>query len=99
MLNVNYRYDLNPKWRIDLGLGAGVVVSTFDISYSTGASNTESSAEFGYQAIVGTSYHINQNVDLGLTYKYLGTLDQNFGALATDGSMIHALMLTLRWNF
>ena len=93
-LNGVYTFNFNPKFKPFLGAGAGGI-ATFLEAYGF----SESDFTFGYQGMAGLKYAVADKVDLGLTYKFLGTLDHDFDGLKTDATMSHSFLAALTIRF
>src|ERR1051325_727767 len=74
-----YTLPLRSQFRPFVGGGAGGVASIFqgpDI-------NTESEFNFAYQGMAGFAFAINPKLDIGVTYKFLGSTDHKFDSIKT----------------
>ena len=82
---VNGLVDLFPNWRLSPFVGGGVGFVNTKVS-ATGTlvgdllpppgapvSFSQSQTKFAYQGIGGVSYHAGSNLDIDLTYRYLGS--------------------------
>ena len=80
----NGYYDINTGTAIKpfVGGGIGVASAVVDASQPAGAivylTSSASDTLFAYQATVGASYALTDNVSLVGSYRYLGTTDGNF---------------------
>ncbi len=59
----------------------------------------EDSFTFAYQGIVGVKYAINDNFDVGLSYKLLGTLERDLGPVAAEGALSHSILAAFTFKF
>jgi opacity protein-like surface antigen len=59
----------------------------------------EDSFTFGYQGILGVNYALNDNLDVGLRYKFLGTVEHDLGGVEVDGSMSHSILAAVTFKF
>lgn len=96
MVNYLYRLPIGRSFEGFLGAGIGAVVTVFHINDS-GLNFQDSDVAFGGQGMAGLNYHLSRQVDLNLTYKFLGTTshkwsDEGFYT-QTDGALSHSLML------
>lgn len=88
-----------------IGAGVGGAATIFDSSNLPlyGSSFSDTDFTFAYQAQAGFKYAVNSNVELGIAYEFLGTLDHHWSdhgvTFKTDGTMTHAIMATLTWRF
>lgn len=76
--NLLYHIPIQPNFQLYLGAGVGGMFSFLDME-----SDNTSAAAFSYQAIAGMSYQVNDSMDIGLAYKFTGTLSQTFSDLDT----------------
>jgi len=102
MANGIYTYKFNDHWQVYGGAGAGVLISTFDIS-GFGSSVSPNDCEFSYQGMFGIKYLFNDNLSCGLGYDFMGSLDHHWTAnglgLTTTPSYIHSILLSLTYKF
>jgi opacity protein-like surface antigen len=99
MLDAGYSLRLIGPLRLNLGGGIGPV---FGVLSGDGASliGASSDLSFGYQGFGGLSYALSHRVDIGLTYKYLGTTTHDWGSgIEMDGTRTHALVAALTFKF
>lgn len=88
-----------------IGVGAGGESGIFESSNVPlfGSEFHDEDFTFAYQAEAGFKYSISPGVELGLGYKFLGTTDHSWSDhgvnFKTDGTMTHAVMVTLGWQF
>lgn len=95
MANVIYTLPLHGPISAYAGVGVGGVYSVVwhDIFGS------EDGFGFGYQGILGVKYALNDNLDLGLTYKLLGTLDHDLGGATAEGALSHSILAAFTFKF
>ena len=96
---------LKTSWTPYFGVGAGGVVSMFDLKNS-GIDYSDTDFTFAYQAEAGLDHALSKNVSIGIAYKFLGTLNQRYylgGAennhIKLGGVYIHAVVAKLTWTF
>lgn len=88
-----------------VGAGLGLAVGVFDSSNIPGTASTfnDTDVTFAYQFQAGLKYSLSQNLELGLSYKFLGTTRHGWTdsgiSLNTDGTMTHLLEANLTWRF
>lgn len=109
MLNAIYRPHLHSRFKPYLGAGIGGVVGIFDsesIPLFGSPSNlnfSDSDFTFAFQGIAGIKYAVSKHADLGVAYKFLGTLDHEWSdngiTLKTDGTMTHTILASFTWKF
>ncbi len=95
MGNVIYTLPLRGPVSAYVGAGIGGVwgVLWHDILGS------EDGVAFGYQAIAGVKYALNEELDLGLSYKFLGTTEHDLGAARVDGTSSHSILGAITFKF
>ena len=90
--NLLYDHDVTDAFGLFLGAGAGVAI--VDVNLRRGLAQPTiiiargSDTRFAYQAIVGGSYDITDDIEFWGRYSYLGTVGNNFSALNTGVNMI-----------
>jgi opacity protein-like surface antigen len=94
LANLVYTFNTKSQWKPFLGAGVGGVESIMDLH-----SKSYSDFQFAYQAMAGIAYEVNKNLNIGISYKFLGTLDHNFSDFKTDGTMTHAFVAQLTYKF
>lgn len=101
MLNGIYNYSLNDHWQVYGGVGAGIQIGTLDITDNPNYSATDE--DFAYQVMVGVKYCFNANLECGLGYDFLGSLDNHWSDqgfdLSTSPTYMHTILLTLTYKF
>ncbi len=95
MGNVIYTLPLGGPVSAYLGAGLGGVwgVLWHDLF------GTEDGIAFGYQAIAGVKYALNEDLDMGVSYKFLGTTEHDLGAATVDGTFSHSILATMTFKF
>jgi OOP family OmpA-OmpF porin len=96
LVNAIYKFQTSSKFKPYLGGGAGGLYALID-SNDLGA--IESDFTFAYQGIAGVAYELNQNMDLTVAYKFLGTTQHKFRDTKFDGSMVHCIVAGFSWKF
>src|SRR5437763_521320 len=61
--------------------------------------DTQSAVSFGYQGFAGATYEINDRMEVGLVYKFLGTTDQEFDDFKIEGTRTHTLGVSFMYRF
>jgi opacity protein-like surface antigen len=93
LVGLNYTVPIHGPIKGILGAGVGGVIARFNGS-GPGGNIEHTDFNFGYQGMAGIKYEFNDRMDLGLTYKFLGTTDHSFGSgVRTDGTMAHCIMV------
>ena len=95
MANGIYTLPLHGPIRVYVGAGLGGVASMF----WNNLFDADDSFTFGYQAIVGAKYALNDSLDLGLSYKLLGTLEHDLGPATADGTFSHSILAAITFKF
>jgi opacity protein-like surface antigen len=94
LANLIYRLPLNSPFKPYIGGGAGgvfTIVSEEDI--------TENDFTFAFQALAGVDYEINQNMDIGIGYKFLGNVKPELDGVELDNIYTHAILAVFRFRF
>lgn len=87
--------------------GVGGVMAIFDSSdlplFGPGSSYSDHNFVFAYQAAAGFKYSVSEHIDLGLTYEFFGTAENDWSdhgvPFKTDGILTHSIMATFTWRF
>ncbi len=94
MANVLYSLPLRGPISVYVGAGVGGVSTMLSKDFL----GSEEGFAFGYQGIVGVKYAVNDTVDLGLTYKLMGTLEHDLGSAKADGTLSHSILAALTFK-
>jgi opacity protein-like surface antigen len=96
LVGLNYTLPIHGPIKGFLGADVGGVIGRFNVS-SPGGNLEHTDFTFGYQGTAGIKYEFNDQMDLGLAYKFLGTTDHSFGSgIKSDGTMAHCIMICFR---
>jgi len=104
LANVIYKMPTKTPCTPYLGVGAGGVVSMFDLN-NRGTDYRDTDFTFAYQAEAGLDYALSKNISIGIAYKFLGTLNQRYylsglsDHIKIDGVYIHSVVAKLTWTF
>jgi opacity protein-like surface antigen len=102
MANGIYKHSFNDHWQAYGGLGAGVLISTFD-QWSLFESVSTTDCTFGYQAMLGIKYRFNDRWETGLGYNFTGSLDHHWNddgvGITTSPTYQHSIILSLTRRF
>jgi len=93
-----------------IGAGAGGVLSTLDLSHedefdSFQQHTSDSDFTFAYQGLAGIKFAIAWNMEFGVGYKFMGTLDHHwFGddpnlVVHTGPVLSHSILASFTWKF
>lgn len=106
VFKVPLRCGLTPY----IGAGAGGDVSTlqltrgsFDDSFDHHRSDTDFT--FAYQGMAGLKYALGWNMEVGVGYKFFGTLDHSYFGdqsdlyVHTSPTLSHSILATFTWHF
>ncbi|HXR49061.1 MAG TPA: outer membrane beta-barrel protein [Candidatus Limnocylindrales bacterium] len=106
MVNVIYTQPLGRHFSAYVGGGLGGVFSDYSNEFG---GTTESDSTFGFQALAGIKFAINERWDIGVGYIFLGTTDHDVGPgwdsngnpteFKSDGTMTHSVLLALTCKF
>jgi opacity protein-like surface antigen len=94
LANVIFTIPLDSKFKRFIGAGAGGIWTVLD-----GEDTSNNDFTFAFQGLAGINYAISDNVDIGVVYKFLGTLEHNLGDLRTDPVYTHSIMAVLTCRF
>jgi opacity protein-like surface antigen len=102
MANVIYTLPLSSRVRPFIGVGAGGIASIFERDRRHD-SDSDSDFTFGYQGQAGLTFILNEHMDIGVLYKFMGALPQrfnfDFGAVQTDNTYSHSILAGFNFNF
>jgi opacity protein-like surface antigen len=69
-MNATYDYPLTPKWSLTFGGGIGVGIVSVAADYAGARYLANNEAHFGAQGIVGLTYAVSDNIDIGVDWRY-----------------------------
>ena len=93
LVGLNYTLPIHGPIKGFLGADVGGVIGRFNAS-GPGGNIEHTDFTFGYQGTAGIKYEFNDQIDLGVVYKFLGTTDHHFGSgTKSDGTMAHCIMI------
>lgn len=102
LVDLVYTPPIQGKIKPFLGVGGGGIATVADMQTPLGNLN-DTDFTFGYQAIAGVRGALSKRAEIGLTYKFMGSLDHSWSsggvALKTDAMFTHSLLLSFRWKF
>ncbi|EEF62857.1 hypothetical protein Cflav_PD5492 [Pedosphaera parvula Ellin514] len=82
-----------------IGGGVGGIGSTLHLK-DPFLDSSSTDFTFAYQAEAGLKYAINEHIDVGVGYKFLGTTGYSFfHGPRTDDTFNHAIFASFVWNF
>jgi len=102
LANGVYTFPLNCRVKPFLGGGVGGVFSVAEFSgAATGlpSGDSQGAAAFGYQGFAGARYEINDRMEVGVIYKFLGTTDNKFDDFKIEGTKAHTIGLSFIYRF
>lgn len=97
-----------PSTPPPVGTGAvarviGTFKSTGGIGSGSGFSGSDTDYTFAYQGVAGVKYAFCKNMDIGITYKFLGTLDHHWtiagSGVSTDAIYTHSVLAAFTLRF
>src|SRR5437667_8314230 len=97
LANVSYTFALNCPIKPFFGGGVGGVFSVAEFSGAASglpSGDSQNASAFGYQGFAGARYELNDRIELGLVYKFLGTTDADFDDFKTDGTKTHTIAVS-----
>ena len=89
-----WNIPVNGAWSAYIGGGVGGVWTDVE---SGGTSNSD--FVFAFSGVAGLKYKLSDKADVGIAYKFLGSLDHNFGGSNTDPGYTHSVLASLNWKF
>jgi outer membrane protein OmpA-like peptidoglycan-associated protein len=105
MANLVYDIDIGQKFVPYIGVGAGVAIVEFDNMAPIPAADrvNDEDTGFAWQAILGVSYQIADQLDLFADYRYFDAgdvdLTSDAGARVDTEYAAHSAMIGLRYRF
>lgn len=109
LVNAIYRLPLKGGWTPYVGAGVGGAATYLTaknvplFGFSSNSSYSSTDFTFAYQATAGLKYAINETMEVGIAYKFIGTTDHSWSAnnvnFDTDGTMTHAMLANFTWKF
>ncbi|HWQ92380.1 MAG TPA: outer membrane beta-barrel protein [Clostridia bacterium] len=102
MANAIFSFPITERLRVSTGGGVGGVVMLMHADSLASSASTEEELVFGYQALANVSYGFTDNFSAGLSYRFLGTSNAEFGGdlqFSGDSVMTHFLGLSFTWVF
>ena len=113
LANLVFRLPPRNGFSAYIGGGVGGVASQFDVSnpndnggfFNSENHITDTDVTFAYQGKIGLTYSFNPNMEVGVGYKFLGTLDHTWfkGDPAffthTDPIYSHSFLASFTWKF
>jgi opacity protein-like surface antigen len=102
LANGLYTFPLKCRVKPFLGGGVGGVFSVAEFSGAASglpSGDSQGAAAFGYQGFAGARYEINDRMELGVIYKFLGTTDNTFDDFKTEGTKAHTIGLSFIYKF
>ena len=98
LVDLKYTHTIYGPIKGFIGGSMGAVIGRFSGS-SPGGDVNHTDYTFAYQGMTGIKYEFNDRMDLGLTYKFLGTTDHSFGSgIKSGGTMAHCIMVCFQMN-
>ena len=103
-LMLNVVYDINLKSKFVPYIGAGIGFANIDADTGVGPFSVDDSDNvFAWQGILGAAYHLQDQLDLFVDYRYFHANDPDFdisglGSVSIDYTS-HSVMLGLRYRF
>jgi len=101
-LNLVGRVPTHTRLKPFIGAGVGGMYTSLEsVGYYFSTSTVDTDLVFAYQGSAGLRYEISRKVELGLAYKYTGTLGHTFDRLSTttSGDQVHSVLASvlIRW--
>lgn len=101
LVNLVYTLPLEGKMKPFIGAGGGGIATVADMQTPLGGID-DTDFTFGYQGFAGVRWALSERADIGLAYKFLGSLDHSWSSrgvtLKTDATFTHSFMISFRWK-
>ncbi len=106
--NVVFKAPLRCGLTPYIGAGAGGVVSTLTLTHDSDhffAHTSDSDFTFAYQGKAGLTYALGWNMEVGVGYEFLGTLDHRWFegdpnlVVHSGPALSHSILATFTWKF
>jgi OmpA-OmpF porin, OOP family len=102
LANLVYKTPVWKGFSGYIGAGAGGEAAILGVNVP-GHSASDNDFTFAYQGLAGVKYAICKNTEIGLGYKFLGTLDHHWTiageGISTEALYTHSIMATLTYKF
>lgn len=103
LVNLVYTLPLNGPFSVFVGGGAGGVFTSIDYKLTGFGHIEDTDAAFGYQGMAGVKYEINDSMDIGVTYRLMGTSNHSWSDRGIDITanpiLSHAIQAAFRVRF
>jgi len=100
LANLIYKIPLEGKLKPYIGGGVGGVWTIVDYNLAGLVSGSKNDFTFAYQLMAGAAYEISEKAQVDVSYKFLGSLEHEFGGLVkTDPTHSHAIMASFSYKF
>ena len=104
LANVVFRFENDSPFIPFVGAGAGGVASFLNLDDDDlGSDDNDSDLVFAWQLQAGVHYRINDQMSVGLAYKYLGTDSPEFDiegeTIELDSVHNHSILGSFNWSF
>jgi outer membrane protein OmpA-like peptidoglycan-associated protein len=105
MLNAIWDVKTGTRWTPYIGVGiGGVRVALDNVGLNSTPISSSADMVFGYQPMIGVNYALSDRLQLGIQYRYVGTVDDpSFkdaaGRHFTAGYRSHNLLVGLTYHF
>jgi opacity protein-like surface antigen len=96
MANAIYTLPLYGPISAYVGAGLGGVYTELWNGFLGGSKDSFS---FGYQGILGVKYALNDGLDIGLSYKLLGSIEHDMETVKVEGTMSHSILAAFNFKF
>ncbi len=96
LANLIYKLPLQSRLKPFVGIGAGGIFTRLEGKDING---NQDDIGFAYQGMAGITYALSDAVDIGLTYKFLGTLEQKYSGAKTENIYNHSILASLAFKF
>jgi len=97
LMNAVYSFRLGSKFKPFVGAGVGGVLTFLE---GNDFDMTKSDLQFGFQGMAGVKYELSDATEIGVAYKFLGSLSHEFSDTAkTDGIYNNSVLVGFTYRF
>lgn len=94
LANVVFTVPLDSRFKPFVGAGVGGIWTIM-----SGEDTSNSDFTFAFQGLAGLNFALAENVEVGVVYKFLGTLQHDIGGVKTDPLYTSSIMALFTFRF
>ena len=102
LINGVYTLTAHPRLRPYAGVGVGGMVSILEAwqeGWLWDYRIQEKDFTFAYQGMAGIDYAVNDQIKIGIAYKFLGSLEHDFGSIETKETYSHSFLAAFTFSY